>query len=105
MGSPWTLTDVAIAADGSFTADFGTQSVPAAAYPLLDDPLLTVNEFALTAETTSADSFCGVVGGYAQVFGTSPSDRIRLEGSTFAAMRISGDTLPTPVSACAGGDS
>ena len=27
-GSPWNVTDVPIAADGSFTADFGTQSVP-----------------------------------------------------------------------------
>jgi hypothetical protein len=98
------VTDVPIAADGRFTADFETQSLPAAAYPLLNDPLLTVNEFMLTGETTSTDSFCGVVSGYAQVFGTSPSDRIRLEGSTFAGTRITGDSLPTPVSSCPGGD-
>jgi hypothetical protein len=103
-GSPWNVTDVPVAADGSFTADFGTQTLPAAAYPLLNDPLLTVHELVLTGETTSTEDFCGFVGGYAQVFGMSPSDRIRLEGSTFAATRISGDMLPAPVSACAGGD-
>lgn len=99
--SPWTATDVPIAADGSFTADFGTQSVPVEAYPLLSDPLLTVNQFMLTGKTTSTDTFCGSVSGYGQVFNMSPSDQIRLEGSTFAAMRITGDTLPTPVSSCA----
>ena len=72
------------------------------AYPLLDDPFLTVNEFVLTGATTSSDGFCGSVSGYAQVFGREPSDRIRLEGSTFGAVRITGDTLPSPVSACPG---
>ena len=90
------MTGVPSAADGSFTADFGTQSVPPEAYPLLNDPFLTVNEFVLTGKTTSTDSFCGFVSGYAQVIGMSPSDRIRLEGSTFGAARITGDTLPTP---------
>ena len=58
----------------------------------------------LRGETTSPDTFCGVVSGYGQVFNMSPADQIRLEGSTFAAARITGDTLPTPVSSCAGGD-
>jgi hypothetical protein len=102
-GTPWTVSDVALATDGTFTAGFGTQPLPAAAYSLLNDPLLTVHEFTLTGQTTSTDTFCGVVKGYAQVFGTSPAERIRLEGTTFAATRITGDTLPTPVSACAGG--
>src|SRR5207302_5694257 len=44
--------------------------------------------------------FCGSAGGYAQGFGTRPSDRIRLEGSTFGAVRITGDPLPTPVTTC-----
>ena len=74
--------------------------MPEQAYPLLGDPLLTVNEFVLTGATTSSDGFCGSVGGYAQVFGTQPSDRIRLEGSTFGAVRITGDALPTPVTTC-----
>jgi hypothetical protein len=51
--------------------------------------------------TTSGDGFCGSVGGYGQVFGVEPSDRIRLEGSTFGAARVTGDALPTPVTACA----
>jgi len=100
VGAPWIATGVAIAADGRFTADFGTQLVPAAAYPLLNDPLLTVNQFVLSGATTSRDGFCGSVGGYGQVFGTQPSDRIRLEGSTFGAVRITGDALPTPVGGC-----
>src|SRR4030095_12238837 len=100
VGAPWTATDVAIAADGRFTADFGTQPVPVEAYPLLNDPFLTVNEFVLSGATTSSDAFCGSVAGYAQVYGSEPSDRIRLEGSTFGAVRITGDALPTPVTTC-----
>ena len=100
VGAPWTATDVAISADGRFTAGFGIQPVPVEAYPLLDDPFLTVNEFVLSGATTSSDGFCGSVAGYAQVYGSEPSDRIRLEGSTFGAVRISGDALPTPVSTC-----
>src|SRR5262249_34759842 len=73
VGAPWTVTGVTLSADGRFTADFGTQSVPAAAYPLLNDPLLTVNEFVLSGVTTSSDGFCGSVAGYAQVFGAQPS--------------------------------
>ena len=56
----------------------------------------------MSGATTSADGFCGSVAGYAQVLGMHPSDRIRLEGSTFGAARITGGVLPTPVSACAG---
>ncbi len=100
VGAPWTATEVAFSADGRFTAAFGTQPVPVEAYPLLGDPLLTVNEFVLSGATISRDGFCGSVGGYGQVFGTQPSDRIRLEGSTFGAVRIGGDALPTPVTTC-----
>jgi hypothetical protein len=101
VGSPWTATGVALATDGRFTANFGTQPVPIEAYPLLGDPFLTVHGFTLTGVTTSADAFCGAVGGYSQVFGSEPSDRIRLDGSTFGAVRITGATLPTPVAGCA----
>jgi hypothetical protein len=100
LGTPWSVTGVTMSADGRFVTDFGTQHVPAAAYPLLNDPLLTVNEFVLTGATTSSDGFCGSVAGYAQVYGTEPSDRIRLEGSTFGAVRITGDALPTAVTTC-----
>ena len=102
VGAPWTATNVSISPDGRFTAAFGTQPVPVEAYPLLGDPLLTVNEFVLTGATISNDGFCGSVSGYGQVFGAEPSDRIRLEGSTFGAVRITDDTLPSPVSACPG---
>src|SRR5262249_2170871 len=100
VGPPWVATDVAISADGRFMADFGSQPVPLEAYPSLGDPLLTVNEFVLTGATTSSDGFCGFVSGYARVFGTQPSDRIRLEGSTFGAVRITGNGLPAPVTTC-----
>jgi len=100
VGAPWTATNVAISAEGRFRADFGTQTVPPEAYPLLDDPFLTVNEFVLSGATTSSDGFCGSIAGYGQVFGSNPSDRIRLEGSTFGAVRITGAALPTPTTAC-----
>ena len=100
VGTPWTVANVALAADGSFAADFGMQPLPAAAYPLLNDPFLTVNEFTLVGKTTPAAGFCGYVTGYAQVFGNRVSDRTRLEGSTFGATPITGDTLPPPVSGC-----
>src|SRR5262249_46435616 len=45
VGAPWTAASAQIASDGRFTASFGTQPLPAEAYPLLNDPLLTVNEF------------------------------------------------------------
>src|SRR5262249_49927400 len=100
VGAPWSVIDVPMSADGKFTADFGTQTVPAESYPLLNDPLLTVHDFVLAGATTSSDGFCGSIAGYGQVYGTHPSDRIRLEGSTFGAVRIAGADLPTPVSAC-----
>ena len=101
VGAAWNPIDVPIAADGSFTANLDTQFVPARAYPILGDPVLTVHEFVLTGKTISANGFCGIVSGYAQTFGFDPSDRIRLEGSTFAATRITGDALPEPVGSCA----
>ncbi len=100
VGQPWIATNVAVSADGRFTANFGSQPVPLDAYRLLGDPLLTVNEFVLTGATTSNNGFCGYVGGYAQVIPSQPSDRTRLEGSTFGAVRTTGGALPTPVSAC-----
>ena len=102
VGDPWILTGVAFSDDGRFTAYFGTKPIPPEAYPLLNDPFLTVNDFTLTAVTTSNDSFCGSAAGYGQVFGGMPSDRVRLEGTTFGAQRISGDTLPAPVNSCSG---
>ncbi|MBI3781816.1 MAG: exo-alpha-sialidase [Deltaproteobacteria bacterium] len=100
VGPPWDATGVAIAADGSFSANFGARSLAAAAYPILDDPFLTVHDFTLIGKTVSANSFCGNVSGYAQTIGDKVSDRVHLIGSTFGATRISGDTLPAVLSAC-----
>src|SRR4029450_5193242 len=66
VGAPWTATEVAIAGDGRFTAVSDPRPVPVEAYPLLNDPFLTVNEFVLSGATTSSDGFCGSVAGYAQ---------------------------------------
>ena len=101
VGAPWSAPNVPIAADGSFTAAIGMQYVPAEAYPLLNDPFLTVNELMVIGKATSKDTFCGIVRGYAQVLGVRVSDRVRLEGSTFGATRITSAALPTPVSSCA----
>ena len=73
-----------------------------AGYP--QDLKYTVEHEWVTAPTGDGGVVCVGITGYAQVYGTSPSDRIRLEGSTFGATRIAGDTLPTPVSSCADGN-
>lgn len=99
-GQAWVVHGVPLAADGTFTATFDVESLPAEAFPRLADPLATVHDFTLTGKSTSADSFCGDVSGYTQVFGTSVADQIRLEGSTFGAVRIDGDAHPEPVNAC-----
>ena len=100
VGTPWTVTNVALSPTGEFAADFGTQAVPAEAYRLLNDPALTVQELVLHGVTTSSEGFCGSIAGFGQTFGTNPSDRIRLEGSTFGAARIVNDALPAPIGAC-----
>lgn len=100
VGAPWTVADVALGADGRFTARLGSQVVPLEAYRFLNDPLLTVHELVLSGVTTSGDGFCGSITGYAQVYGEDASDRIRLEGSTFGAVRITGESLPSPVGSC-----
>ena len=100
VGDPWVKRGLAMAADGSFTADFGTRTLPSEAYPVLDSPIpLNLKKFKLEARTTSADSFCGSVTGFAEVL-PSRSDRIHLDGSTFGAVPILGSTLPDSVGAC-----
>jgi len=100
VGPPWTKRNVPIADDGSFTVDFGTKLLPSAAYPVLESPIpLTLEGFRLTGKTISNDLFCGNVTGRVQVL-PGNSDRILLSGSTFGASRITGDTLPEPVSSC-----
>ncbi len=101
VGPAWTVTGVPILADGSFTVSFGAQPLPAAAYPFFDDPYLSLGDFTLIGKTTSKDAFCGSVTGYAGVLpGSRVPDRLRLEGSTFGATRITGSTLPAPVISC-----
>jgi hypothetical protein len=82
VGTPWTVTGVTVSADGRFAASFGTQAVPVQAYPLLNDPLLTVNDFVLTGATTSGDGFCGSIGGYAR-----STERRRRTGSVSRGRR------------------
>lgn len=100
VGVVWTPTSVSFDSEGRFLAKFGRQPVPAEAYPLLNDPFLTLNDLVFDGQTTSPDRFCGNVLGYGQVFGESPADRVRLEGTTFGATRITGETLPIPVGSC-----
>jgi hypothetical protein len=100
VGAQWISASGSLDSDGHFSAAFDTQPVPPLAYPLLNDPFLTLNDLVFTGQTTGPDRFCGNVLGYGQVFGVSPSDRVRLEGTTFGAVRITGSTLPAPINAC-----
>jgi len=105
VGDPWTVANVPIEADGSFTVVFGSRSLPAAAYPVIDETIpLSLEDFVLTGKTTSADSFCGGIEGYVQVlplpFEILKADVILLYGSKFGATRITGPALPEPVSSC-----
>ncbi len=105
LGDSWTVTDVPIEADGSITVDFGSRSLPAAAYPVIDETIpLILEDFVLTGKTTSPDTFCGGIEGYVQVLpfplDILKADVILLYGSKFGATRITGPTLPEPVSSC-----
>jgi hypothetical protein len=99
LGPAWEVTGIPIADDGSFTVDFGSRNLPGPAYPLINDPLLVLEDFTLTGKTTSMDTFCGNVTGDARVLPHN-SDKLPLEGSTFGAARITGGTLPAPISSC-----
>jgi hypothetical protein len=105
VGTSWTVSNVAIAPDGSFVVYFGGRSLPAAAYPVIDETIpLSLEDFMLTGKTTSPDSFCGGMEGYVQVLPLPleilKSDVILLYGSKFGATRIAGPDLPDPVSSC-----
>jgi hypothetical protein len=95
------LEGLPIEEDGSFVADFGARGLPIETYPIVDiEGNIDIESFILTAKTVSPDGFCGALGGYAQFLTPSPADRISLDGSNFGAVRIEGDTLPTPVDRC-----
>ncbi len=105
VGDAWTVTNVPIEGDGSFTVRFGSRSLPAAAYPVIDETIpLSLEDFVLTGKTTSPDSFCGGIEGYVRVLPLPldilKADLIFLYGSTFGALRITDPTLPEPVSSC-----
>lgn len=101
VGATWEVSDVPFEADGSFVADFGKQELPHRAYPIVDaDVGVPIESFILTGKTTSADGFCGALGGYAQFLTKSPADRINLDGSRFGAVRITDAELPEAVDRC-----
>lgn len=100
VGPPWVATNNVIGDDDRFEVVFTPQALAPEAFPLLNDPFLTVHDFVLAGTGSGTDTFCGNVTGYGQVLGQRVSDRIRLEGSTFGARRIEGDQLPDPVAAC-----
>jgi hypothetical protein len=53
---------------GTFPVDFGSRSLPTAAYPVIDETIpLSLEDFVLSGKTTSTDSFCGGIEGYVQV--------------------------------------
>ncbi len=105
VGDSWTVRNVPIAADGSFAVNFGSRSLPAAAYPVIDETIpLSLEDFVLTGKTTSPDSFCGGIEGYVQILPLPldlfKADIVLLYGSKFGARRISGPALPDPVASC-----
>ncbi|MFO0611778.1 MAG: sialidase family protein [Polyangiaceae bacterium] len=100
VGDAWEATGATIDAAGRFTATFALQYLPLEAFPLLEDPFLSLNDVELSGVVASDELFCGVVTGFAQVYGTSPSDRIDLAGTTFGAPRIHAGKTPEPVLAC-----
>jgi hypothetical protein len=105
VGDSWTVRNVRIESDGSFVVNFRSRSLPAAAYPVIDETIpLSLKDFVLTGKTTSADSFCGGIEGYVQIlplpFDLFRSDVILLYGSEFGATRVTGPDLPDPVSSC-----
>jgi len=103
VGEPWRASGTSLAEDGTFSAKFDAEALPEEAFPRLADPLLTLHDFTLTGKSLSANRLCGSVSGYSQVFGTRVSDRIRLEGSTFGAIRSDDGSHPAPVSSCEAG--
>lgn len=99
-GTAWEATEVTLDGGGRFTARFDGEHVPLEAFPLLEDPFLTLNGVTLRGVVLGPDRLCGSVTGIAQVFGVSPADALDLEGSTFGGTRITGDALPSPFDRC-----
>jgi hypothetical protein len=89
VGEAFVATDAEVASDASFDAPF-VGVLPGAANPISgSDAAVDAN---MLAQIRSADFVCGELTGQA---GPLP-----LAGTTFAAVRITGDTLPTPIFRC-----
>jgi hypothetical protein len=100
VGASWTTSGVNIHDDGTFLATFSKEDLPEEAFPLLNDPFLSLNELAFSGVLSARGFLCGSLTGSAQVFGISKSDQIDLRGSTFGAVAISGSEWPAPVATC-----
>ena len=100
VGESWDMANVPIYDDGSFGVSFDQVPVPSGAFPLLADPFLQLHNVTFEGVASANGQLCGQLGGYAQVLGTSPADRIDLTGTTFGAALITGGKMPTPITAC-----
>lgn len=89
VGELLTATDVAVASDASFDAPL-TGTLPGPANPVsgTDAEIDAV----MVAQIRNADFLCGELTGQA---GALP-----LAGTTWAAVRVTGDTLPAPIFRC-----
>ncbi len=85
-----------VAADGTFTLDFGEITVPGAANPIIPDVDATAT-LILAGCTNGIGFSCGTADG--QII--SPAS-LPLTGSTYAAIAVDAEELPTaePVAAC-----
>ncbi|MFO0553665.1 MAG: hypothetical protein U0271_35105 [Polyangiaceae bacterium] len=94
-GDPLVFTGLAVAADGTFTWDFGTVTLAGTANPISDLDIITT--LVLTGQLCGGSDFiCGDVTGTV----ATPIPDYDLTGSTFTMQRYEG-TKPAPVINCA----
>lgn len=86
--------------NGQFTVTYGSEFPPEAAFPAFADPFLELKHIEFHGSLRTKGTICGDLKGTAQVLGTSPADRIDLQGSTFGAALVTNGKLPAAVSAC-----
>lgn len=93
-GDPLSFTGLPVAADGTFTWDFGTVTLPGTANPISDADIITT--LALVGQMCGgADFICGDATGIVE----APIPDYDLVGSTFTMQRYEG-TKPAPVINC-----
>lgn len=90
VGVPLTAADQDVRSDASFEAPL-IGLLPGAANPVIEGSNAAING-TLFGQLRSADFICGTLAGTA--------GSLSLEGTTWAAVRITGDTLPEPVVRC-----